>query len=332
METNDKTRYTITDLAIGGQAVIEGVMMRGADRIATAVRIPDGRILVKTEDYKPVSRRHRLLRLPIVRGALSFVEMLVIGIRTLNFSADVAMKELDKQDAAKNGTTAEPAVAKRNSLWLALSAILAVILGVFIFFFLPLAISSLFDIDRNAVWFNLAAGGIRLGMFVAYVWVISQFSEFKRIFQYHGAEHKSIYAYESHDELVPERAATHTRFHPRCGTSFILIVALFAVLTYTISDTIYALITGHPPALLIRFVVHFSLLPLVAGGSYELLKLSGKTRQHRITRLLIRPGLWLQRITTKEPSREQLEVAIVALEAALGIAESRVTAERAAAS
>jgi uncharacterized protein YqhQ len=166
-------------------------------------------------------------------------------------------------------------------------------------------------------------------MFVLYVWVISLFGEFKRIFQYHGAEHKSIFAYEMGDELTPERASGHPRFHPRCGTSFILIVALFAIITYAISDTIYALLAGHPPALLTRFGVHFTLLPLVAGGSYELLKLSGRTRDNKITRLLIRPGLWLQRITTKEPTFDQLEVAIVALESALGLTDSKISSERA---
>jgi uncharacterized protein YqhQ len=169
-------------------------------------------------------------------------------------------------------------------------------------------------------------------MFVSYIWLISLFSEFKRIFQYHGAEHKSIYAYEMNDDLTPERAATHTRLHPRCGTSFIIIVALFAILIYAVSDTIYSVWSGHPPTLLTRFGVHFSLLPFVAGGSYELLKLSGKTRDNKITRMLIQPGLWLQRITTQEPSKDQLEVAIVALESAVGLTESKIVAERASVS
>ena len=322
----------MSDLNVGGQAVIEGVMMRGKDKVATAVRIPDGRILVKTEEYKSLTARYKALGLPIVRGAVVFVEMLVIGIKTLNFSADVAMKELEKEEAAKKGKTSDSSDSRSNSLWLVLSAVFAIGLGVFLFFFLPLAISSLFNIDKNAVWFNLAAGGIRLTMFVSYIWVISLFSEFKRIFQYHGAEHKSIYAYEMNDDLTPERAATHTRLHPRCGTSFIIIVALFAILIYAVSDTIYALWSGHPPTLLTRFGVHFSLLPFVAGGSYELLKLSGKTRDNRVTRLLIQPGLWLQRITTQEPSADQLEVAIVALESAVGLTESKIAAERTAAS
>jgi uncharacterized protein YqhQ len=318
----------MSDLNVGGQAVIEGVMMRAKDKIATAVRVPDGQILVKTEDFRSLTNRLKVLGLPIVRGAIAFAEMLVLGIRTLNFSADIAMKELEKE----KGTDKSKTGRSSNTLWLAGSVVFALAAGIFIFFFLPLAISNLFGVDKNAVWFNLVAGGIRLTMFVVYVWVISLFGEFKRIFQYHGAEHKSIYAYEMSDQLTPERAACHTRFHPRCGTSFILIVALFAILTYAISDTIYALSTGHPPALLTRFGIHFTLLPLVAGGSYELLKISGKTRDNKITRLLIQPGLWLQRITTKEPSMDQLEVAIVALESALGLTETKVLSKRTAVS
>lgn len=318
------------DLNVGGQAVIEGVMMRSTDKIATAVRTPDGRILVKTETYLSLSKRHKLLALPILRGAVSFVEMLVLGIRTLNFSADIAIKEQEKLDAQEKGETIEGDPKKSNNLMLGLTVAFALGMGIFIFFFVPLAISNFFGVDKNAVWFNLLAGGIRLTMFILYVWGISFFGEFRRIFQYHGAEHKSISTYEKGDELVPEQAARHTRFHPRCGTSFILIVALLAMLVYAISDTIYALNTGHPPTLLTRFGLHFSLLPLVAGSSYELLKLSGKTRDHAITRVLIQPGLWVQKITTREPSLDQLEVAIVALEASLGVTESKITSQQVA--
>ena len=320
------------DLNVGGPAVIEGVMMRSEDRVATAVRIPNGQIMVKTEDYRSLTKRHKILGLPIVRGAVTFVEMLVIGIKTLNFSADIAIKEQEKLDAEEKGEDYEQKESKSNSFMLGATVVFALALGIFIFFFLPLAISTLFHVDKNAVWFNLVSGAIRLTMFVLYVWGISFFGEFKRIFQYHGAEHKSIYAYEMGDELIPERAACHTRLHPRCGTSFIIIVALAAVLIYAVSDTIFAIYAGHAPDLLTRFAVHFSLLPFVAGGSYELLKLSGKTRDNRFTRLIIKPGLWLQRITTSEPSMDQLEVAIVALEASLGITESKILARKVAAS
>ena len=320
------------DLEVGGQAVIEGVMMRSSKRVATAVRTHDGQILVKVEDYIPLAKRYRLLGIPILRGAIAFVEMLVLGIRTLNFSADVAMKEQEKSRAAQRGEEYQEKPSRSSTLMLGATVVFALAAGIFLFFFLPLAISNLLGIDRNAVGFNLVAGAIRLLLFVLYVWGISFFGEFNRIFQYHGAEHKSIYAFEMGDQLTPEHAAEHTRFHPRCGTSFILIMAFFAIAIYAVSDTIYAVLAGHPPTLLARFAVHFSLLPLVAGGSYELLKLSGRTRERQVTRVLISPGLWLQRITTQEPSRDQLEVGIVALEAALDINQSNIIFRKVAAS
>lgn len=316
------------DLNVGGQAVIEGVMMRSKDRVATAVRIPNGEILVKTDDYRSLATRYKLLNTPILRGAVAFVEMLLIGIRTLNFSADVAVKEIEKQEAADKGKEYTARQRKQSTLYLALTAAFALGLGILVFFFLPLAIANFLDIHKEAIGFNLIAGAIRLTMFVLYVASLSFIGEFKRIFQYHGAEHKSIYALEMGDELTPERAACHTRFHPRCGTSFILIVALIAILIYAISDTLFQMWTGHPPTLLVRFAIHFSLLPLVAGSSFELLKLSGKTRENALTRVLIKPGLWLQKITTKEPSHDQLEVAIAALEAALGVTEPRIIARK----
>ncbi|HPC11620.1 MAG TPA: DUF1385 domain-containing protein [candidate division Zixibacteria bacterium] len=309
--------------------MIEGVMMRSADRIATAVRKPNGEILVKCEPYLSLTKRHRVLGAPIIRGTVSFAEMLVVGIRTLNFSADVAMREIEAAEAEKNGAAAAPGKDKKsNALVLELSVAAAFALGIGLFFFLPLALASLVGIKKDAVGFNLLAGGIRLALFVGYVWMISFLKDFKRIFQYHGAEHKSIYAYEMGDDLTPGRAALYTRFHPRCGTSFILIVALTAILIYAVSDSLFAVIAGHPPSLATRFAVHLALLPLVAGGSYELLKLSGRTRDHKVTRVLIQPGLWLQAITTREPSFDQLEVAIVALETALGRTESKVAATR----
>ncbi|RKX28679.1 MAG: DUF1385 domain-containing protein [Candidatus Zixiibacteriota bacterium] len=310
------------DLNVGGQAVIEGVMMRSKDKVATAVRKPNGEIVVKTDPYISFTKRYKILGLPILRGIVSFVEMLIIGIKTLNFSADIAMKELEKEENSAKGKSSEDKPPRSNNLMLGLSAVFAVVVGVFIFFFLPLAISQFAGVNREAVGFNLVAGAIRLTMFLIYVWALSLFGEFRRIFEYHGAEHKSIYCYEMGDELIPERAACHTRFHPRCGTSFILIVALFAIATYAISDTLYAIWTGDAPTLLTRFGIHFSLLPLVAGGSYELLKLSGKTRDNKITKILIKPGLWLQRLTTKEPSPEQLEVGLASLKAAIGMEQS----------
>jgi uncharacterized protein YqhQ len=204
--------------------------------------------------------------------------------------------------------------------------------GLGLFAYLPLEgaewICGLFGISRDAFEFNLIAGAFRLTLFLVYVWALSLYGEFRKVFEYHGAEHKSIYTYEMGQELTPEQAANHTRFHPRCGTSFILIVALLAILIYSISDSVYAVMVGHPPVVWTRLGIHLSLLPLVAGSSYELLKLSGKTRDNAITRILIKPGLWLQKITTQEPSMDQLEVAIAALEASLGVTESKLTCKR----
>ena len=203
------------------------------------------------------------------------------------------------------------------SLMLFLTVVVAMAIGIGVFFFLPLWFSSLLHIKKDALSFNLVAGSIRVLMFLGYVWAISFFKDFKRVFQYHGAEHKSIWAFESGKDLIPDIAQTFTRRHPRCGTSFVLIVAILAIVVYSVSDTLYSIITGAPPTLITRFLVHFSLLPLVAGSSYELLKLSGRTRESKVTKFFIAPGLWLQALTTREPTLDQLEVAIAALKSAL---------------
>lgn len=303
----------MSNFQVGGQAVIEGVMIRSESHIATAVRKLDNTIVVKTRPYQPLSRRHKLLNIPILRGFLAFLEMLVIGMGSLNFSAEIAAQEADRTEGHKE------VGRKPNQIFMFLTVAFALGLAIILFFFLPLWFASLFNLQKDALAFNLVAGGIRLTMFVAYVWLISRFKDIKRVFEYHGAEHKTIYAYEAKEEITPEAAKKYTTLHPRCGTSFIIIVAMLAIATFAIADTIFQWITGAPPSLLTRFAVHFSLLPLVAGGSYELLKLSGRTIDHPITRTLVKPGLWLQLITTKEPSMEQLEVAAVAVRASLGL-------------
>ncbi len=315
------------DLNIGGQAVIEGVMMRSADRISTAVRTADGQIVVQSEDFKSLSNRYPWINTPVLRGAVAFVEMLLIGIRTLNFSADLSMQSVAAVTTASGTADAAAVLPKRtheagNSPMLILTAVVAVGLGILIFFFTPIAVASLFGIEKNAIGFNLLAGGIRLVMLVGYMLAISMMKDVKRVFEYHGAEHKAIMTMENGGPLTAQRAMESTRFHPRCGTSFLLIVALLAVMTYAVSDTLFAVIVERAPSLVERFLLHAVLLPLIAGLSFELLKMSGKTRGHALTKILIQPGLWLQRITTREPSIDQLEVAIVALEDALRLPSS----------
>lgn len=316
------------DLAVGGQAVIEGVMMRSDDRVATAVRTPSGEIKVRIDTFVSMTKRHKFLGLPVIRGAVSFVEMLVVGIRSLNFSAEVAVEEIEKEEAAQRGEVYVNNRRKTSGFVLAGTVVLALAIGIVVFFFLPLALSTLIGIKKDALLFNIVAGSIRVTFFIGYVWLISLFGDFKRVFAYHGAEHKSIFAFESGAKLSPEIVLGYPRRHPRCGTSFILIVAMLAILVYSISDSIFAVVMGYPPALLTRFALHFALLPLVAGASYELLKLSGRTRDLKITKILITPGLWLQNITTKEPTIDQLEVAIVALETAMNIQDSYLAVKR----
>jgi len=294
------------DKDIGGQAVIEGVMIRSPFRVATAVRSPEGHILVSSRPYTGLTKRHKLLNIPIVRGAISFFEMLAIGIKSLNFSADIAAREPGQSD--ESGTAKGMPV-----IVLVATMVIGLGLGIFLFFFVPLWLAQVAGVQKGALGFNLLAGLIRVTLFLVYVWIFSLFRDFRRVFEYHGAEHKSIFAHENNEELTVDAVRRYSTLHPRCGTSFLLIVAMLAILTYSISDSLYQVVTGAPPPLLNRFALHFSLLPFVAGASYELLKWSGRNRDRRVTRIISAPGLWLQRITTKEPSPEQIEVAIAAV-------------------
>jgi uncharacterized protein YqhQ len=306
------------NINVGGQAVIEGVMMRSPERVSTAVRKAGGDIVVKNQDFISLTKRYKVLGFPLLRGVVSFGEMLVIGIKSLNYSAEIAVEEAERLEGKEKKDSFFNSDTFKN-IYLGFTIVFALALGIGIFFFLPLWFSQLSGVKRQALAFNFVAGLFRVGLFLLYVWGISRIGEFKKVFQYHGAEHKSIYTYESGKDLTVENVREYGTRHPRCGTSFILIVAVFAILVYSISDTIYFLVTGVPPTLLKRFLIHFCLLPLVAGVGYELLKLSAKASHNKIVKFLIAPGLWIQRITTQEPSDDQLEVAIAALQSALGL-------------
>ncbi|GAB4313566.1 MAG: DUF1385 domain-containing protein [Candidatus Zixiibacteriota bacterium] len=312
----------MSEITVGGQAVIEGVMIRAPERVATAVRRQDGTIVVQSQPYTALAQRRKWLNIPILRGAVAFFEMLIIGVRSLNFSAEMAARDID---ANKGGQTPPPADSVESepkgmsTVAIVLTTMVGLGAGVFLFFFIPLWISKLLGLEKGAAGFNLMAGLVRVVLLVAYVWVLSQFAEFKRLFEYHGAEHKSIFAYENAEDLSYENVKKYTTLHPRCGTSFLLIVALFAILVYSIADSIYQVAAGVPPPLLNRFALHFVLLPLVAGSSYELLKMSAKGQDRWWWRAMSAPGLWLQRITTREPDADQLEVAKIAMWSALGM-------------
>jgi uncharacterized protein YqhQ len=304
-------------LSVGGQAVIEGVMMRSPHAIATAVRLPNGSIELRKRDYVSFVQRYPYLNIPILRGAINFFEMLGIGVDTLNWSADIQMKHTDPEALEKKEKN-----SAMNTVLLWGSVAVALLFGMGLFFALPIFIATLSGLTKGALLFNLQAGMIRLGIFFLYVFLISKMPDIKRVFRYHGAEHMSIFAFEASEMLDIGSARGKSRFHPRCGTSFILIVAIFSIVLFGIADGLFPLVFGHMQSFPERLVTHLILLPFVAGSSYELLKLSGRFRSNGLVKLLIAPGLWLQNMTTAEPDDQMLEVALCALKAAVGQEET----------
>lgn len=285
---------------IGGQAVIEGVMMRAPNKLVIAVRKPDGNIIVKRDDIKIDS--NKFFKKPIIRGLIGLYDALVLGIKALNFSAEHGMPEED------GGQT------KASKLETIGSIVIGLGMGVLLFIYLPLLCTDLLKavvpiIEKSFFVYNLVDGIIRVIFFVIYLYIISRFKDIKRVFSYHGAEHQSIYAYEQGLDLTVENARKMSRLHPRCGTSFLLIVMIVATIIFSLIPE-----DSH---FVIKFGARIVLMPLIAGISYEVLKLSGKYRDNIIVKILIAPGLWLQRLTTREPDDSMLEVAIVSIKEAL---------------
>lgn len=304
-------------LQVGGQAVVEGVMMRAPGRIATAVRRSNGEIVVRTKEFKSLTEKYAIFKLPVLRGAVGLVEMMVVGIETLNFSGEVAMQDME-ETGKNNGKSVHP--KKTSGAKLALTVIFALLVGIGVFFITPLIITTkLFNVEQQAFWFNLITGGIRLAILLIYLIGISMMQDVKRLFQYHGAEHKAVFTFESRAELSIPSAMHYTRFHPRCGTSFILIVVLAAMLLFSLFDSILMLFIGKL-TLPIRLLTHLPLIPVVGGIAYEFIRWSARRSDTRLGKILVAPGLWLQKITTQEPDPSQLEVALVAIRCALGIA------------
>jgi uncharacterized protein YqhQ len=285
---------------IGGQAVIEGVMMRSPHKVATAVRLSDGSIQVESRDYTSVSRRYPLLGLPILRGAVVLVESLRIGVAALAYSADAAVK------AEKNVPTTERRYGTLG-LGMGFTVILSFILGFGVFFWLPLKLTDLTGV-KDSFRYNLIDGGIRLVFFMIYIFGIGLWGEMRRVFQYHGAEHKTIHNLESGLDLTPENADVQSRYHPRCGTSFLFLVVI-------VSFIVFAFL-GRPDSIGAR-LLRFALIPVIAGISFEIIRFAGAHYDKPWVRWMSAPGLQLQRLTTREPSRDMLEVAIAALRAVL---------------
>lgn len=292
---------------IGGQAVIEGVMMRSPEYVSTVIRRADGSLERNSRKFIPVTKRIKALNIPVVRGALGLFEMMKIGIGTLNWSADRAIEDEKK---AKGQTVSDEKKSFISKLLDALgtSAVLIIALGIFMY--IPYKLTDIFEkFNENQFLFNLLAGIIRTIFLVLYMYSISFMKDVKRLFEYHGAEHKAIAAYEKGLEMTVENVKPQSRFHPRCGTSFILIAAVITIFIFSIFDSVYYIFYTYPNVLS-RIGVHLLFLPVVVGVSFELLKLSEKYMHLPIVGMLIKPGLWLQHITTNEPDESQLEVAI----------------------
>lgn len=279
-------------LSVGGQAVIEGVMMRGPKDVATAVRDPNGRIQVETHPVSSIADRYPILKKPMLRGTVSLVESLVLGLRSLSYSAKMAGDE-DEQITDKE---------------MAGTIIFALVLASILFIAIPTGAAKFFHfITDDPVFLNLMEGFLRLAIFLAYIGGISRMKDIRRVFQYHGAEHKTIHCYEAGLPLTVANVQRFSRLHPRCGTNFLLIVMLVSIFVYAFLGW---------PSLIERIVSRILLLPVVAGISYELIRFAGRTT-NPVALKLIKPGLWLQYLTTRPPQDDMVEVAIESLKAVL---------------
>jgi uncharacterized protein YqhQ len=303
------------EIAVGGQAVIEGVMMRGPDALATAVRRKDGTIELYKQPFTSITTRVKFLGLPIIRGFVNLIEMLKIGVSTLTFSASRFELDLDEEDMEKAQKQHSPIVEKLYEIG---SYIFAFGLAFLLFGFLPYKLADWLNLSKQDFYFNLFAGVVRIIFFVVYVWLISLMKDIKRLFRYHGAEHKNVHAYEKDMELTIANIQTNTTLHPRCGTSFMFFVMLVSILVFSITDTLVSAFIIHGPVpILIRLGYHLLLIPLVSGLSYEVLKFSGRNLKHPLVKLMTVPGMAMQRITTQPPDDEMVETALVAMKAAL---------------
>ena len=279
-----------TEDIAGGQAIIEGVMMRHGNKIAAAVRRPDKEIVFQERYYVPVTKRYKILGLMFIRGSITLIEMMIIGMKTLLFSAEVALTEEEE---------------KPQTWQLTLSILISFSTSIFFFIVVPAYCFSLLkNVIASTFLLNIIEGGIRLTLFLVFLGATLLMEDMRRVFMYHGAEHKTVFAWEHGQELTVENVKNYSTRHPRCGTSFILIVMIVSILVFSL--------LGRPD-FLHRILYKLLLLPLVAGISYEVIRFTGKHINWRWVQILSWPGLLFQRITTREPTDDQIEVAIAAM-------------------
>ncbi len=309
---------------VGGQAIIEGVMMKNDDVYAIAIRKPDKEIIIDKKNKVSLTKRYKILSLPLIRGVVAFGESMITGMKILTYSAEFFEVE-DEVEESKFDLWIEKTFGnKADDVIIGISVVLAIIMAMVLFVLLPLGLSHLLKPVLSQPWLvNLVDGIIRVIVFLLYLILISRMKDIQRVFQYHGAEHKSIHCYEKGLELTVENAKVQTKLHKRCGTSFLVYIVIISVFLLTLIN---------PSTLWMRFVVRIVLLPVIAGISYEVLKLIGNS-DNKVLDFLAKPGLALQKLTTSEPDDSQLEVALVSLKVALGeevtkINDSIVTTER----
>lgn len=298
---------------VGGQAVIEGVMMRGMKGIATAVRKSNGEIVVDRKESIPFTKRNKVLGLPIIRGFISLIESLIVGINTLNYSASFFEDEEDREPSKFDKWFESIFKDKTDDVLMGITLCISLGIATLLFFILPTFSANIFKKVGiyNTIGLNIIEGIIRVIIFLIYIYLIGKMNDINRVFQYHGAEHKTIFCYENEIELTPENAEKFNRFHPRCGTNFLFLVMIVSIVLFSL--------TGWS-SIWERILYRIVLLPVVSGITYEIIRWMGKSGSV-LSKVTSYPGLMLQKLTTREPDYKQLEVAIAALKSAEGIVD-----------
>lgn len=302
--------------SIGGQAVMEGVMMRGPYKTAVAVRKPNGEIETKIEE-NGTKTRSKFFKLPIIRGCVNFIDSLVIGMKALMYSAEFVDIEGDEEDKESkfDKWLDEKFGDKIKDIVIYVSIAISLVFSIVLFMILPTFVTRGFEMLGNILpsikavvdsqlFTSLFEGIVRMAIFIGYLALVSNMKDIKRVYEYHGAEHKTIACYEAGEELTVENIRKHKRFHPRCGTSFLLFVMIVSILLFALLPRVDMVI--------LRVIMRLALLPVVAGISYELIKIAGRSKSKCVT-WMSKPGMWLQKLTTREPDDSQIEVAIASM-------------------
>lgn len=304
--------------SVGGQALIEGVMMQGPRGMATAVRKPDGEILTEYHTIKLLRNKNKFFNIPIIRGIFGFVESMIMGYKTLMYSAEVSgMEDFEEESMSKFERWLNDKIGEKLvSAVAAIGSVLGIVLAFILFFYLPVLVFNKANEWAGGAITNfqgLIEGGMKIIIFVIYIAAVSRMKDVRRLFMYHGAEHKSIACYEAGLDLNVENAKKCTRFHPRCGTSFIFVVLIFSIIFYTIIAKIFPVIAAER---ILWLILKLVFLPIIMGICYEFIRYAGR-HDNLFVKIVSAPGLWMQRLTTKEPTDDILEVGIAAIKAVI---------------